>query len=73
VIWREKLGAGEFIKAWEDALAFRGEEVRIFKDDESPLTGELLGLESDGGLRLRDADGNILTVQFGEIHLRPAV
>jgi len=71
--WRSKLGADEFLKAWEDVLAFRGEQVQIFKDDESPLMGELLGLAPDGGLRLREADNNILTIQFGEIHLRPVV
>jgi BirA family biotin operon repressor/biotin-[acetyl-CoA-carboxylase] ligase len=71
--WRSKLGTDEFLKAWEGALAFRGEQVQIFKDDEVPLTGELLGLAPDGGLRLREANNNILTIQFGEIHLRPAV
>jgi BirA family biotin operon repressor/biotin-[acetyl-CoA-carboxylase] ligase len=71
--WRPKLGTDEFLKAWEDTLAFRGEQVQIFKDDEAPLMGELLGLAHDGGLRLREANNNILTIQFGEIHLRPAV
>jgi BirA family biotin operon repressor/biotin-[acetyl-CoA-carboxylase] ligase len=71
--WRSKLGTDEFLEAWGDVLAFRGEQVQIFKDDESPLTGELLGLAPDGGLRLRDANNNIHTIQFGEIHLRPVV
>ena len=71
--WRSKLGTDEFLKAWEDALAFRGEQVQIFQDDESLLIGELLGLVPDGGLRLREANNNILTIQFGEIHLRPTV
>jgi BirA family biotin operon repressor/biotin-[acetyl-CoA-carboxylase] ligase len=71
--WRPKLETDEFLKAWEDMLAFRGEQVQIFKDDEAPLMGELLGLAPEGGLRLREANNNILTVQFGEIHLRPAV
>jgi BirA family transcriptional regulator, biotin operon repressor / biotin---[acetyl-CoA-carboxylase] ligase len=73
LLWRSKLGTDEFLKAWEDALAFRCEQVQIFKDDETPLMGELLGLASDGGLCLRQANNNILTIQFGEIHLRPAV
>jgi len=71
--WRSKLGTDEFLTTWEDALAFRGEQVQIFKDDQSPFMGELLGLAPDGGLRLRQANNNILTIQFGEIHLRPAV
>ena len=73
LLWRSKLGADEFLKAWEDVLAFRGEQVQIFKDDEAPLTGELLGLAADGDLCLREANNNILTIQFGEIHLSPAV
>jgi len=71
--WRSKLGTDEFLNAWEDMLAFRGEQVRIFKNDEAPLMGELLGLAPDGSLRLRKIDNDILTIQFGEIHLRPAV
>ncbi|MCJ7435890.1 MAG: biotin--[acetyl-CoA-carboxylase] ligase, partial [Anaerolineales bacterium] len=71
--WRSKLGTDEFLTAWEDALAFRGEQVQIFKDDEPPLMGELLGLAPDGGLHLQEANNKILTIQFGEIHLRPTV
>lgn len=73
LLWRSKLGTDEFLKAWEDALAFRGEQVQVFKDDESPLMGELLGLAPDGSLRLREVNNDILTIQFGEIHLRPIV
>ncbi len=73
LLWRIKLGTDEFLKAWEDALAFRGEQVQIFKGDESPFMGELLGLAPDGGLRLRDTNDSILTIQFGEIHLRPTL
>jgi BirA family transcriptional regulator, biotin operon repressor / biotin---[acetyl-CoA-carboxylase] ligase len=74
LLWRSKLGTYEFLKAWEEVLAFRGEQVQIFKDNESPLMGELLGLAPDGGLRLREANNKILTIiQFGEIHLRPAM
>ncbi len=69
--WRSKIGTAEFIKTWEHHLAFRGESVQVRKDNEPPLTGTLLGLESDGGLRLASND-KILAIQLGEIHLRPA-
>jgi BirA family biotin operon repressor/biotin-[acetyl-CoA-carboxylase] ligase len=69
--WREKLGLDEFVKSWEDALAFRGEQVWLVKEDETSIVGELLGIETDGSLRLRDAAGNILAIQSGEVHLRP--
>ena len=72
IAWRTKIGRREFIQAWNDALAFRGEEIQLLKDNEAPLKGELLGLEADGSLRLK-TNNNSLTVQIGEIHLRPAV
>lgn len=69
--WRPRLGTNEFMQAWEDALAFRGQQVTVMKDDKSSLTGELLGLELDGSLRIRTGSGQAHQVQFGEIHLRP--
>ncbi len=69
--WRPKIGTDEFIRAWESYLAFRGEQVHVRKDNESTLTGELLGLGPDGSLRLF-ANDKSLAIQFGEIHLRPA-
>jgi len=70
--WREKISTGELVKAWEENLAFRGEQVRIERGNEEPLLGQVTGLEADGSLRLSVND-KIVTVQFGEIHLRPAV
>lgn len=69
--WRPKLGTDAFLKSWEGSLAFRGQQVRVEMGGKKPLTGELIGLEMDGGLRLRDEHGKIVTVQFGEVHLRP--
>jgi len=72
IAWRSRLGTDEFMQAWVDALAFRGKQVQVWAGSDRPLTGSLLGLESDGSLCLRDEHGNHVTVQFGEIHLRPA-
>lgn len=72
VAWRPKLVTGELVKAWGQSLAFRGEQVQVWQGGEEPLTGRVVGLESDGSLRLLSND-KIMTVQFGEIHLRPAV
>ena len=72
IAWRSKLGTAEFIKAWEGSLAFRGEQIQLIKENEQPVKGELLGLESDGSLQMR-ANDKILTVQIGEIHLRSSV
>jgi BirA family biotin operon repressor/biotin-[acetyl-CoA-carboxylase] ligase len=68
--WRRRIGEREFMRSWEAALAFRGAQVSVSKDDEPPLHGTLLGLEPDGGLRLF-AGGRPVVVHFGEIHLRP--
>lgn len=70
---RTQLETAEFLQAWEDALAFHGELVEIRKrENELYLQGELVGLDADGSLRIRGADGRLHQVQFGEIHLRPA-
>ncbi len=68
--WRPKIGTPEFMEAWEKALAYRGEQVSVGRDEETPLDGKLLGLEADGSLRLLAHDRPV-TIHFGEIHLRP--
>jgi biotin-(acetyl-CoA carboxylase) ligase len=72
--WRPKMSTGELVKAWEENLSFRGEQVEVWQGSEEPLTGRVIGLESDGSLRLLTGKRDkIVTVQFGEIHLRPTV
>lgn len=69
--WRPKLGTDEFLEAWEKNLAFRGQQVQVEAGSGKPIMGEVLGLDPDGGLRLRDEHGKSIIVQFGEVHLRP--
>ena len=69
---RAEMSTGGLIHAWEENLAFRGKQVRIERGNDEPLLGQVIGLESDGSRRLLSND-KIVTVQFGEIHLRPAV
>ncbi len=68
--WRPRLSTPDFMQAWEQALAFRGETVVVGRENESPLNGTLLGLEPDGSLRLMVGD-QATTVHVGEIRLRP--
>jgi BirA family biotin operon repressor/biotin-[acetyl-CoA-carboxylase] ligase len=68
---RPHIGSDSFIASWEKALAFRGEQVQVEEGNGNLITGKLLGLESDGGLRLSDEPGNSITVRFGDIRLRP--
>jgi len=70
--WRPLLSTGGFLKAWEDNLAFRGQQVQVEGGSEETIIGELLGMASDGSVRLRDDRGKFVTVQFGEVHLRPS-
>jgi len=69
--WRPNLGTDVFLKSWEGSLAFRGQQVQVKRGRGNPISGELLGLEQDGSLRLRDEHNKSVIVQFGEVHLRP--
>ena len=69
--WRERVGTDELIHAWEEILAFRGEQVQVQAGSESPITGKLLGLEQDGSLRLSDAHDKSVIIRFGDVSLRP--
>jgi len=70
--WRPLLGTNKFLKAWDEKLAFRGQQVQVRGGSEKTVVGELLGLKSDGSLYLCDERGKSVTVQFGEVHLRPS-
>jgi BirA family biotin operon repressor/biotin-[acetyl-CoA-carboxylase] ligase len=70
--WRKRMGTDELIQAWEEILAFRSEQVQAESGSASLITGELLGLESDGSLRLRDAHDKSVIIRFGDVSLRPS-
>lgn len=70
---RPQIGSDSFITSWEKALAFRGEHVQVEEGNGNSVAGKLLGLESDGSLRLSDEQGNAMTVRFGDVRLRPRV
>ena len=68
---RPHIGTDSFIALWEKALAYRGEQVRVEEGNGVSTTGRLLGLESDGSLKLNTEAGKSLTVRFGDVRLRP--
>ena len=68
---RPHLRSDSFLASWEKVLAFRGEQVQIEQGDRSLLDGKLLGLESDGSLKLSGEAGESITVRFGDVRLRP--
>ena len=75
--WLGKLGTQEFLQTWEARLAFRGEWVQIVPNEnsgeaEQPVQeGKITGLAPDGALKLRISSGETITVQVGEMRLRP--
>ncbi|NPA92529.1 MAG: biotin--[acetyl-CoA-carboxylase] ligase [Chloroflexi bacterium] len=66
LFWRNRLASQRFIRAWENRLAYRGEIVQA-----GTHQGVLLGLDAQGGLRLRCADGHVETLYALQGHLRP--
>jgi BirA family biotin operon repressor/biotin-[acetyl-CoA-carboxylase] ligase len=68
--WREILDSDDFLRAWEDRLAFRGRQVAVTGPDGTALTGTLLGLDADGSARLQ-TNHKIVAVRAGQISLRP--
>jgi BirA family transcriptional regulator, biotin operon repressor / biotin---[acetyl-CoA-carboxylase] ligase len=69
--WRPRLGTEAFLNEWEASLAFRGQQVQVQGSSGGPVNGELIGLNLDASLRLIGEHGKSVTVQFGEVHLRP--
>lgn len=73
--WKRQLAQPAFRNAWEANLAYLGEWVSLFSSQvtETPrmMEGQVLGLEMDGHLRLRDRAGEAFTAYSGEIRLRP--
>jgi BirA family biotin operon repressor/biotin-[acetyl-CoA-carboxylase] ligase len=74
--WRSRLKGPEFLSAWEDRLAFKGEPVEIYPGaagENLPVErGVLLGLDSAGRLRIRGQNGGVQSLEVGELRLRPA-
>jgi len=68
---RPHIATDSFLTSWEKALAFRGEQVQVEEGGGTLITGKLLGLESDGSLRLKNKDDKSITVRFGDVRLRP--
>ena len=68
--WRKQLSTPEFLQAWEENLAFKGQWVQVISPemDATIKTGQIIGLEEDGALQIQEKSGNILSLRTGEIH-----
>ena len=70
--WRNKITQNEFLQAWDQFLAFRGEYVHVQQTEHWSVTGELIGIDKYGNLRIRTDQGGEFSVAFGDVQLRPA-
>ncbi|MBN1306245.1 MAG: biotin--[acetyl-CoA-carboxylase] ligase [Anaerolineales bacterium] len=70
--YRSILGSETFLLEWQQALAFSGHTVLVWGEKQTPTTGKIVGLGSDGRLVLETKQGELVEVHFGEVHLRPA-
>lgn len=69
--WRKHLGTRTFLDAWQSRLAFIGEKVFVSSGGNMAVEGLLLGVDSDGSLRLDVGAGEITAIQVGDVQLRP--
>jgi len=67
---RPHIGTDSFMSSWEKKLAYYGRQVRVEMGGEKSVSGKVVGLESDGSLRLNDDDGKSISVRFGDVRLR---
>ena len=67
---RPHVGTDSFMSSWEKKLAYYGRQVRVEMGGEKSVSGKVVGLESDGSLRLKDDDGKFISVRFGDVRLR---
>lgn len=68
---RPTLGTDELITEWEKLLAYQGRQVQVDMGGGQTVTGKVAGLEPDGSLKVRDENGKLVTVRFGDVRLRP--
>jgi BirA family biotin operon repressor/biotin-[acetyl-CoA-carboxylase] ligase len=67
---RPHMHTDSFMKSWEKLLAYYERQVRVEMGSEQAVMGKIIGLESDGSLKLRDENNKNVTVRFGDVRLR---
>ena len=66
-----QIDSKEFLRTWEKRLAFMGQWVMVTSERHHSVEGQVVGLDSNGQLRLQLQNGQVQQVQYGDIHLRP--
>ena len=67
---RPHMRTDSFMSSWEKSLAYFGRQVRVEMAGDQSVTGQVIGLESNGSLKIRGEDGKTITVRFGDVRLR---
>ena len=68
--WRQQLPHPAFLQAWQDRLAFIGEQVQLIQPDQKTINGRLAGINPQGDLCLTLPDGSQSSFAAGDVHLR---
>ena len=68
--WRAMLGSPDFLAAWQEHLAWKGQRVSVSGPDVVPLAGVVQGLDVDGALLLQGEGGITQRVIAGDLRLR---
>lgn len=68
--WRKQLVNPAFLQAWQNRLAFVGEQVQIIQPDQKRIKGRLAGISPQGDVRLTLTDGTERSFAAGDVHLR---
>ena len=67
---RPHMHTDSFMASWEKSLAYYGMEVRAEMGADQVVIGKVIGLETDGSLKILDEHGKTVTVRFGDVRLR---
>jgi BirA family transcriptional regulator, biotin operon repressor / biotin---[acetyl-CoA-carboxylase] ligase len=71
VYWRSRLGSPDFLAAWQENLAWKGQRVTVLGEIASEtLEGVLYELDAGGALLLQDSMGETITIHAGDVRLR---
>ncbi len=68
---RPSIGETSFIQDYSEHLAFLGQNVFLKSNDDQVIEGELIGVESNGRVILRDRNNVESSYPIGDMHLRP--
>jgi biotin-(acetyl-CoA carboxylase) ligase len=70
VALRPHTATDSFMSSWGKKLAYYGRQVRVEMGGDKSVSGKLVGLETDGSLKIQDDDGKSISVRFGDVRLR---